>query len=498
MVVVSLMNLVDVTVIAAYITACTALGTWLGSRSHGLKGYFLAESNIPAWAVMISIVATETSTATFLSVPGVAYGKPGVEGDCRFLQLAFGYILGRMIVATVLLPAYFRGEIFTAYQLLQDRFGGSTRTTASVLFLVARSLGDGLRLFLAATVLEHLTGWSTGTAIVCVAVITVIYTFLGGMRAVIWTDVIQFSVYIVGAVVALLILVGKLPGGWSQLIETARSAHKFRLLDFSFTLTDPYTFWAGLIGGMVLNTATHGADQMMVQRYLSARSQRQAATALVASGLVILAQFALFLFIGVSLWVFYRVFPPSSATISSDEIFTYFIVHYLPTGVLGLVIAAIFSAAMGTLAGSLNSSASTIVNDLYRPFTGGSDEGHLLRVSRLITVLWGCVLTGVAFGARHLQDSVVNNALAIASFVSGILLGLFLLGILTRRVGQTAALLGVLAGVSTVTFAKFGTSLAWPWFALVGSSTVFAVGLAASVVVSNETESLSAQPITEK
>ena len=195
---------------------------------------------------------------------------------------------------------------------------------------------------------------------------------------------------------------------------------------------------------------------------------------------------------------FYRVFPPSSATISSDEIFTYFIVHYLPTGVLGLVIAAIFSAAMGTLAGSLNSSASTIVNDLYRPFTGRSDEGHLLRLSRLITVLWGCVLTGVAFGARHLQDSVVNNALAIASFVSGILLGLFLLGILTRRVGQTAALLGVLAGVSTVTFAKFGTSLAWPWFALVGSSTVFAVGLAASVVVSNETESLSAQPITEK
>ena len=298
------MNPIDLAVIAVYVAGCTALGAWLGSRSQGLKGYFLGESNIPTWAVMISIVATETSTATFLSVPGVAY-----EGDFTFLQLAFGYLLGRVVVATVLLPAYFRGEIFTAYQLLQDRFGGPTRTTASLLFLVARSLGDGLRLFLAATVLEHLTGWSPEAAIVAVAAITVVYTFLGGMKAVIWTDVIQFSVYILGALVALMILAGKLPGGWTELFQTARDAGKFRLLDFSFDLTQPYTFWAGLIGGMVLNTATHGADQMMVQRYLSARSQRQAATALVASGFVILAQFALFLFIGVSLWVFYRAVP---------------------------------------------------------------------------------------------------------------------------------------------------------------------------------------------
>src|SRR5580698_7149185 len=246
------MNTLDLAVVAIYIAGCTALGTWLGSRSQGLKGYFLAESNVPAWAVMISIDATETSTATFLSVPGVAYND-----DFTFLQLAFGYILGRLIVATVLLPAYFRGKILTAYQLLQDRFGGPTRTTASVLFLLARSLGDGLRLFLAATVLQHLTGWSTEAAIVAVAAITVVYTFVGGMKAVIWTDVIQFSVYIIGAVVALAILVGKLPGGWSELFHTASAAGKFRLLDFSFDLTENYTFWAGLIGGMVLNTATH-------------------------------------------------------------------------------------------------------------------------------------------------------------------------------------------------------------------------------------------------
>jgi SSS family transporter len=488
------MGTIEIVVIAVYISGCTALGAWLGSRSEGLKGYFLGESNIPAWAVMISIVATETSTATFLSVPGVAY-----RGDFTYLQLAFGYIVGRFIVATVLLPAYFRGKIYTAYQLLQDRFGGPTRTTASLLFLVARSLGDGLRLFLAATVLRHVTGLSTGTAIVSVAAITVVYTFLGGMKAVIWTDVIQFSVYILGALLALTLLAGKLPGGWSELVATARSAGKFRLLDFSLDLTRPFTFWAGLFGGMVLNTATHGADQMMVQRYLSARSQRQAGGALVASGLIVLAQFALFLLIGVSLWVFYQQFPPSEGGSaggiglgSSDEAFTYFIVHYLPTGVLGLMIAAIFSAAMGTLAGSLNSSASTIVNDLYRPLTGRTDEGHLLRVSRLTTIFWGAILTAVAFGARRLEDNVVNNALAIASFVSGILLGVFLLGVLTTRVRQPAALAGVLAGISAVSYAKFGTSLAWPWFALVGSSTVFAVGLATSFAFVKPDESPAA------
>ena len=473
------MNTIDLAVIVVYICGCTTLGAWLGARSQGLKGYFLAESDIPVWAVMISIVATETSTATFLSVPGVAYNE-----DFRFLQLAFGYILGRVIVATVLLPAYFQGKILTAYQLLQERFGGPTRTTASVLFLLARSLGDGLRLFLAATVLQHLTGWSTEIAIITVAAITVVYTFIGGMKAVIWTDVIQFSVYIIGAVVALTILVGRLPGGWAELLQTASEGNKFRLFDFSYDdLTRKYTFWSGLIGGMVLNTATHGADQMMVQRYLSARSQRQAAVALVASGFVILAQFALFLFIGVSLWVFYGVFPPTGGIVRSDEAFTYFIIHYLPTGVLGLVIAAIFSAAMGTLAGSLNSSASTIVNDLYRPFTGQSDERHLMKVARLMTVAWGVLLTLVALGARHLQDNVVVNALTIASFVFGILLGLFLLGILTHRVGQTASLVGVIAGLCTVSYAKFGTLLAWPWFALVGSFTVFAVGLAASFIV---------------
>jgi SSS family transporter len=469
------MSSIDLAVISFYILSCIALGWWLGSDTRGLNGYFLGERNIPAWAVMISIVATETSTATFLSVPGVAYA-----GDLTYLQLPIGYLIGRVIVATLLLPSYFRGQIETAYQVLGHRFGETTRRTASLLFLLTRSLADGLRLFLAAKVLQFVTGSSMWTAIVAMEAATIVYTYMGGMKAVVWADVMQFAIYIVGALIALVLLVGKLPGGWAELLDRGAAAHKFRVFNFSPDLTQPFTFWAGLIGGMVLNTATHGADQIMVQRYLSARSQRQAAGALVTSGLVILGQFAFFLLIGVALFAFYQVYPPSGASLRPDDAFASFIVRYLPAGVKGLVIAAIFAAAMSTLSGSLNASAATVINDLYRPIVGCSDEKKLLRISRGLTVVWGVVQALVAVGATRLQDSVVNNALAVASFATGILLGLFLLGILTRGVGQKAALAGMIAGVAAVSFAKFLTPLAWPWYALVGTSTVFAVGLGAS------------------
>jgi len=467
------MQPVDFFIVVLYIIGCTAIGAYIGSGTRELKGYFLGERNIPAWAVMISIVATETSTATFLSVPGIAY-----KGDLTFLQLPLGYLLGRVIVAMVLLPAYFRGQIFTAYQVLNERFGGATRTTASVLFLATRVMADGLRLFLAAAVLQVITEWRIESAIIAVGLTTIVYTFLGGMKAVIWIDVIQFHIYIIGAIVSLLILVQKLPGGWAEIWQQAEVAHKFRIFDFRFDLSRDYTFWSGLIGGMVLNTATHGADQLMVQRYLAARSERQAAGALIASGFVVLAQFALFLFIGVALFVFYRNFPPPNPAVSipRDREFAYFIIHYLPTGLLGVVVAAIFSAAMGTLSGSLNASASTTVNDLYRPIRPQADERHLLRMSKGLTVFWGLAQMGMAFVATQLEQNVVRNALAIASFTTGIVLGLFLLGIFTK-VTQRAALSGLIAGLGAVSFAKSHTSLAFPWLALVGSSTVFGVGV---------------------
>jgi SSS family solute:Na+ symporter len=484
------MHSIDLLVIAAYLVGCTALGARIGrgASKEGLKGYFLGESNIPAWAVMISIVATETSAVTFLSVPGNGY-----RGNLTFLSLAFGYILARIVVAIVLLPAYFKGEIYSAYQVLERRFGGATQKAASLLFLISRTLASGLRLFLAANVLQVITGWDIRLSIIVIGAATVAYTFLGGLKAVVWIDVVQFVIYLIGALFALNILLGKIPGSWSTIWEQGRAAGKFQVIDLGNSglatpvgvqgwldylgaiLSKPYTIWAGVIGGLVLDTGTHGADQMMVQRYLSARSQRAAGWALIGSGFVILTQFALFLALGVGLWVFYDRQP-----ITKDQEFATFIKEYLPVGLRGLVIAAIFSVTMSTLSGALNALASSTVNDLYRPLFPKTDERRLVRLSKGLTAVWGLVQISVALGARELKQSVVDNALSVAGFVMGPLLGVFLLGILTRKVGQRAAFVGMIAGIAATSAVAFGTNVAYPWWSVVGSSTVFLVAVVAS------------------
>ena len=525
------MHPIDLVVIVVYVTACTALGVRLGSGVTGMRGYFLGDSDVPAWAVMLSIVATETSTATFLSVPGTSYA---LGGNFTFLQLAFGYLAGRFVVSATLLPGYFRGRVVTAYQVLHDRFGGATEATASVLFLVARTLGDGLRLYLAAMALSELVGWGIAPSIAAVGLATIVYTYLGGMKAVIWTDVIQFTVYILGAIVALGFLASAIPGGFGGLIAAGREAGKFRVFDFDPDPSKPYTFWAGLIGGLFLSTATHGTDQMMVQRYLAAKSRRGASGALIASGFVVLAQFALFLLIGVGLAAYYGA--AGGAAPPQDRAFARFIVVGLPVGLTGLVVAAIFSAAMSTLSSSLNASAASTVNDLLRPLAPRLDDRALLRASKGFTALWGLAQMGVALAATRLERSVVDAALSIATFVGGIVLGIFLLGTLTKRVGQRAALIGVIAGLVVVSYVAFGPNLptllgrvlpedlttvsislaprnprlgasgpsiewepdievgrtaawaypfnstiAWPWWALIGSATVFGTGLLASL-----------------
>lgn len=470
------MHPIDLAVIVVYVVGCTILGARLGSSAGGLKGYFLGESNIPAWAVMISIVATETSAVTFLSVPGIAY-----RGDMTFLQLAFGYVLARVVVAVVLLPLYFKGEIYTAYQVLAVRFGGATQKAASVLFLVTRTLASGVRLLLAAKVLEELSGWDIGVSIVVIGVSTMLYTYLGGLKGVVWADVLQFFVYVLGAIVALVILGRLLPGGLGEVIARAGPT-KLKVFDFRTDLTIPYTFWAGVIGALVLDTGTHGVDQMMVQRYLSARSQRQAAGALIVSGFVILAQFALFLFLGVAIYVLNQEHPPALPP-PKDKEFARFIIEYLPIGVKGLIIAAVFSVTMSTVSGALSASASSTINDLYRPLRPDASESQLLRLSKALTAFWGLVQIAVAFAFIGLDQAVIDVALAIAGFVTGILLGLFFLSLTSRRVGQAAAFVGMLAGLVAVTYVWQATKIAYPWYALVGSTTVVGVGLLTSLVV---------------
>lgn len=483
------LGVIDLVVLAASLVAVVLIGLKVGGNAGDLEAYLLGDRNLPWWAILGSIVATETSTATVLSVPGIGYSPIGL----RFLQLALGFIAGRTVVVMFLLPLYFRGNLFTAYQVLDQRFGIRTKQAASVLFLVTRNLGDGLRLFLAATVLQQLAGWSFAVSVVVMGVVTMFYTYFGGMRSVVWNDCLQFVIYMLGAIAAVFVIVANIPGGWTALRQYAVEHDKFRMFDFEPTWSDPYNFWAGLLGGAALTIGTHGTDHMMVQRYLSARSERDASRAVFASGLAVFVQFALFLFIGVELACFYSGFPELKFE-KTDQVFAHFIIHHFPqnTGLVGLMLAAILAAAMSTLSSSLNSSASALVNDFYLPaLKSPLPPTRALLVTRTLTLLFGVIQIGVGFWATQLARTVVDNALTIAGFSAGLLLGVYALGVLTRHVGQSAALTGAAVGLVALLFVQFGVGplgagltppqvwrpIAWPWLALVGSTTTFVVGV---------------------
>jgi SSS family solute:Na+ symporter len=480
---------IDVVVLIVYLASAIVVGLIVSGRAKGLEAYLLGDRDLPWWAILGSIVATETSTATVISVPGKAYGADGM----RFLQLALGYVIGRAIIVRVLLPLYFQGKLFTAYQVLERRFGGLTKRAASLLFLVTRNLGDGLRLFLTAIVLQRLAGWDFVTSVVVMGMVTIFYTFFGGMRSVVWNDCIQFVVYVVGGVAAVYVLAAQIPGGWNEIIRFGQEHGKFQVFDFRATLAYPYTFWAGLFGGAVLTIGTHGTDHMMVQRYLSARSQQDAGRAIIASGLVVLAQFALFLFIGVELAAFYARHPDvtqawadlaSQKRWTTDDVFPHFVINHFPanTGLIGLMLAAVLAAAMSTLSSSLNSSASALVNDFYVSWrrTEPTPE-HLFFVTRWLTVAFGVVQIGIAIWARQLEKAVVDNALTIAGFSAGLLLGIFALGVFTKRANQASALIGGAVGLCVLLWLQFFAphwqiNVAWPWFALIGATATFAAG----------------------
>jgi SSS family transporter len=467
----------DLALLAAYLAGTLLLGVWMGRRPRQASDFVVGGRDAPWWIVLCSIVATETSTVTFLSIPGFGYGK-----DLTWLQLPLGYIAGRLLVVALLLPQYFKGSLFTAYEVLEHRFGGVTKRVASVLFLVTRTAADGLRLYLTALVLKQVAGIDLNTAVVCLGVATIVYTYLGGIRAVLWTDLVQFAVYVIGAVAALWLLGARVPGGLAQITAAAAEAGKLRVLDPSLDPTRAHTLWAGLLGGAFLSLGTHGADQMMVQRYLCARSQRQAAWALALSGPLVLVQFALFLAIGIGLFAFYSVHPPAQPFARNDEVFATFIVDEVPPGLLALMLGAVFSAAMSTISSSLNSSATAAVYDLFvplvRPRAGAAQQ---LRLVRAFTALFGAAQIGVGIAGQSTTEAIVVHVLAIAGLTTGIVLGVFLLGTCTR-VGQRAALIALIAGLMGMTAVYFGTSLAWPWYSMAGAVGTFAVGCAASAM----------------
>jgi SSS family transporter len=462
----------DYAVIAAYLIAITLFGSWFARFQKTTRDYFLADRSAPWWAICFTIVATETSTLSFIGVPALAYA-----GNMTFLQLALGYVIGRLLVSVLFIPAYFRGDLVTSYELLQRRFGTSVKTVAAGIFLITRSLADGVRLFATALVIAVVTGVPVAWTIVLLGAAMIVYTVRGGAAAVIWTDVVQMFVYLAGALLVFGALVARIPGGWPETAAMAAAAGKFVWLNLS---TDPhatYTLWAGIAGGVALTLATHGTDQFLVQRLLSARSAREASAGLVLSGVVVFAQFTLFLVIGALLFVYYRTAAPAPTLTRPDEILPFFVVTSLSGGSAGFIVAAIVAAALSP---SLNAMAAATVNDFYRQYIRpDAGDAALLRVARRATIGWGVVQLAVALGAQWMDRSVLDAGLAVLSLASGPVLGAFLVGVLTRRVGAAAMLAGMAAGI-VVLFAVWWTgAVAWTWYALIGATVTSGVALLA-------------------
>src|SRR6185503_15253528 len=409
----------DLAIIVAYLAGVIVLG-WLFSRKQkDTRDYFLSDHGVPWWALAASIVATETSVVTFISVPAFAYAanSRGEGGNFTFLQLVVGYLVGRLIIVALFIPLYFKGELFTVYQILDQRFGGRVKRVAASLFVITRSLSDGVRIYATAIPLAVLTGWADWKSILIIGLVMIAFTYLGGITAVIWIEVIQLFIYNLGAVVAGLILLNLIHGGFGEVVAVGREFGKFQFFDFSFEIARSYTFWAGVIGGAFLTTSTHGTDQYMVQRYLCGKSTRQASAALLTSGVIVLVQFVVFLMIGVMLFVFYRQSGTLPADVTPDRIFSHFIVHELPVGIVGLVIAAMLAAAMSS---SLNALASTALTDFYKPlFAPNRTESHYMNFSRLLTAIWGAVQIGAAMSAIGRDRRIVDTVLSIASFTNG-------------------------------------------------------------------------------
>ncbi len=470
------LNKLDFAIIALYLAGITLFGLRFRKKQRTLRDYFLAGREIPWWAIALSIVAAETSTLTIISIPGLAY-----DTNLTFLQVVMGYVVGRIVISFLLLPHYFRGDLYTAYELIERRFGRGLRSLTAGLFLLTRAAAEGVRVYAVSIVVSIALGTGEVASIAIITALTLIYTFEGGLAAVIWTDVVQTAIYVGGTLVGLATIIHLVPGGWTAIHSAAASAGKLQVFNFSPNFWLPYTFWAGLIGGTFLTTASHGTDQLIVQRLLAARGQKQSVTALLSSGVAILFQFALFLIVGVMLWAYYRT--PSSMFGRPDRIYPTFIVTKMPHGISGLLIAAILAAAMSNLSAALNSLSSSAIMDFYTRLRPRADEQTKMRLSRFATLAWALVLFGLAIIALHKVGRVVEVGLQIASVAYGALLGAFLLGTLTRRAHQTGVMVGMLCGFTIELYLWLGTPVPWTWWVAIGSCVTFAAGWTASLIL---------------
>ena len=493
---------VDILIILIYLIIVALIGSFSGGRQRSTRDYFMGGKNIPWWAVSFSIVAAETSSLTFISIPGLAYLT-----NLNFLQLTIGYFIARILIALFFLPAYQTGNLETAYNFLENRFGTIMRRYASIVFLFTRIAADGVRLFSTAIPLAIIfrtipffDSWSGFNiyilAILIIAVVSFIYTFTGGIKGVIWADVLQMAIYLGGALIALILLSRATPlaNAWSEL----GSKTEIFNLDFGASLTGffskPYTLIGSILGGIFLSLASHGTDQLIVQRLLTTKSLRDSQKAIIGSGIMVIIQFALFMVVGLLLYLFFHgisLQDPTSPFHKADEIFPYFILHYLPEGVKGLIIAGLFAAAISTLAGSITSLSASAMLDLYRPVFGKRSDGkHDLKISRIFTVIAAMILIFVAFLFIQVQQSVVEIALGIASVTYGGLLGAFLLGLFDKKTGTVSAVIGMTAGLLVMLLIILipkitGTHefVHWTWYVAIGTVVTVISGKLSEVLI---------------
>ncbi|MQY63676.1 MAG: sodium:solute symporter [Calditrichaeota bacterium] len=465
------MDPIDIFIIALFLGGTVLYGIWSGRYSKTTRAYFLAERNLPWYAVMLSVVATETSVLTFISVPGIAY-----RGNWFFLQLAFGYIIGRVAVSLLLLPLYYAKGITSIYQYIGQRFGALVQRVTSAVFLFTRILADGVRFFATALLVHTLLPLTIPQAVLLIGAVTLVYTLAGGIRSVVWMDTVQFILYLGCGLLSLWFIHDLIDGGLGTGIRQLLEAGKMDLLNFRegevFSLKTAYAFPAALLGGAFLSFASHGTDYMMVQRILSTRSLSAARMALVGSGLFVTFQFALFMLVGGLLWVVFQ-----GEAIGVDQEYPRFIATYLPAGLKGLLLAGVLAAAMSTLSSSINSLASSTVNDWLK-------RTDNMRLSRLVSLGWGTVLMVMAVLVMLLpgESPVVELGLQIASYTYGGLLGLFLLCRTRTRFHPAALIAGLLGAAGAVLLLK-SLGIAWTWYIIVATAVNISLAYGLNLVL---------------
>ena len=491
-------SLLDYAIVGIYLVGVTLAGILLARRQKSSVDYFLGGRSMAWWSVGFSIVASETSTLTFISVPGLAFA-----GNMHFLQLVFGYFVGRLLVSVLFIPAYYRGKLETAYDFLGKRFGRTLRTVTSSVFIVTRVLASGVRLFATAIPVHIVTGYDYTTSILIIGLFTLCYTYLGGLRAVVAMDVVQLAIYLLGAGVAFSLILHRLPDGWGSVVQaaTAGGINKFEIFNPGFGsgfiefLESPYTILGGLVGGTFLSMASHGTDQLLVQRLLGCRSRRESQRALLLDASLIVLQFVFFLLLGLALFAFYGGSTYQSMGLqSSDEIFPKFIVEELPPGLAGLLIASILASAMGTLSSSISSLASSSYLDLFRSTRRGQALGERgeLFWSRILTLFWGFMLIGGAAVFTDSRNPVVEIGLKIASVTYGGLLGTFFLGRFFRSATERDALVGFACGLGAMVAVLVFTRIDYTWHTLIGCAVTITAGMITRGVLNTRKSGVSA------